>query len=98
LWDFSPILSVGIAKTVLKFMHEAKRMTLALNNKSLCLFSTVRCHRDIMLPDVFLNCVEKTIKSIEGKIGTIEDLSKRKNEEIIDPKKLDGLKLFCLNI
>ena len=98
LWDFSPILSVGIAKNVLKFMYEAKRMTLSLNDRSLCLFSTIRCHRDIMLPDVFLASVEKTIKNIEGKLGTIEQLSKQKNDEIIDPKKLDGLKLFCLNI
>ncbi|MBN2417816.1 MAG: hypothetical protein JXL81_00385 [Deltaproteobacteria bacterium] len=98
LWDFSPILTIGIAKTVLKFMYEAKRMTLALNDKSLCLFSTVRCHRDIMLPDVFLACVEKTIRNIEGKLGTIEQLSKLKNDEIIDPERLGGLKLFCLNI
>ena len=79
-------------------MYEAKRMTLALSDKNLCLFSTVRCHRDIMLPEVFLACVEKTIKNIEKKIGTIEQLEKQKNEEIIDPKNLDGLKLFCLNL
>ncbi len=98
LWDFSPILNVGIAKTVLKFMYEAKRMTLALHDKSLCLFSTVRCHRDIMLPDVFLACVQKTINSIEEKVGTMEQLSKQNNDDIIDPEMLDGLKLFCLNI
>ena len=54
--------------------------------------------KDIMPPDIFLACVEKTIKSVEEKVGTIDDLSKKRNEEIIDPRMLDGLKLFCLNI
>ena len=98
LWDFSPILNAGIAKTVLKFLYDAKRMTLSIPDTSLSMFSTARCHRDIMPPDVFLACVEKTIKSVEEKVGTIDDLSKKRNEEIIDPRMLDGLKLFCLNI
>lgn len=98
LWDFSPILNVGIAKTVLKFLYEAKRLTTSMTDKSLCLFSTVRCHRDIMLPDIFLSRVERTIKAVESTVGTIEELSKLKNDQIIDHEKLNGLKLFCLNI
>ncbi len=98
LWDFSPILNVGVARTVLEFLYEAKQRTLGLTDKGLCLFSTVRFHRDIMLPEKFLSCVEKTIRTVEEKVGTLEELSKKNNDEIIDQEKLNGLKLFCINI
>lgn len=98
LWDFSPILNAGIAKTVLNYLYEARDLTLSLPDKSLCLFSTIRCHRDVLAPDVFLQYVENTIKCVEAAVGSPEELDGKPDHEVIDPEQLDGLKLFCLNI
>ncbi|MBN2062847.1 MAG: hypothetical protein JW882_20765, partial [Deltaproteobacteria bacterium] len=98
MWDFSPILNNGIALAVLKHLYDAYELTRSLKKEKLCLFSTLRCHRDVLTPDVFLEYVKKAIDSVEEKVGNIEELRKKDKTGIIDPAKLNGLKIFCLNL
>jgi tetratricopeptide (TPR) repeat protein len=98
MWDFSPILNNDIVITVLRHLYDAYEFTKSLKKEKLCLFSTLRCHRDVLPPDIFLEYVRKAIDSVEEKVGSIKELRKKDKTDVIDPEKLDGLKLFCLNL
>ena len=98
LLDFSPVLTVGLVKAVLSGLVQACELSREYERDGLSLVSSIRCHKEILSPDRFIHYIEKTIQAVESKIGTLEQLERKDENELIAIERLDGLKLFTLNI
>ena len=98
LWDFSPIITAGIAKMVLKLLIEAREMATRLNADKVCVASVTRIRAEITPVDGFVRDIQEVIKQVEARVGKLEDLEEEEDAVPISVDKLGGLKLFCLNL
>ncbi|MBN1850604.1 MAG: hypothetical protein JW932_18690 [Deltaproteobacteria bacterium] len=98
LLDFTPVLTVGLVKTVLQWLEQARELAREYERDDLSLVSSLRCHKEVLSPDPFIHYIEKTIKAVEAKIGTLEDLERQDDHDSIAIEQLDGLVMFALNI
>ncbi len=97
-WDFSPMITVGIAKNVIKLLKEASAMAERLGNDEVGVVSITRVQAQIITVDTFVNDVQECIKQVEARVGKLEELQRKVDSDLIDTEDLGGLKLFCLNI
>jgi hypothetical protein len=51
-----------------------------------------------MPPSTFCEYVDRAVKEVEKRAGTLRELEERNDDEPISLDQLDGLKLFTLNI
>jgi hypothetical protein len=98
LFDFSPLLTVGLVKTVLTWLMQASELAKEYKQDDLYLISSIRCHKEILSPDRFSHYIEKTIQAVESKLGTLETLEEKDDNEPVAIEQLEGLRLFTLNI
>lgn len=98
LWDFSPIITVGIAKKVIEWLKQSSNLAKRLEKYNLYLMSFIRFKRELLPVDTFVKYVQNAINEIEARTGKLEDLESKEETDPIDPDRLDGLKLFCLHI
>ena len=98
LLDFSPILNVGVVKTVLTWLRQANELAREYGKDDLYLLSSLRSHKEIIPPDTFIQYIEQTINEVEARLGKLEDLEDRDDDEPIATDQLEGLKLFSLNV
>jgi hypothetical protein len=98
LFDFSPILNVGLIKTVLTWLMQSRELAQKHEEDHLYLLSSIRCHKEILPPSTFIEYVDRTAKEVEKRVGTLRELEERDDNEAISLEQLNGLKLFTLNI
>jgi hypothetical protein len=98
LFDFSPLLTVGLVKTVLAWLMQASELAKKHAQDDLFLVSSIRCHKEMISPDRFSLYMEKTIQAVESKCGTLEDLENKDDNDPVAIEQLEGLRLFTLNI
>jgi hypothetical protein len=98
LFDFSPILNIGLIRTVLSWLMQSRELARQHEEDHLYLLSSVRCHKEIMPPGTFIEYVDRAAKEVEKRVGTLRELEERDDDETIPLEQLDGLKLFTLNI
>jgi hypothetical protein len=98
LWDFSPVITVGIAKSVIKLLKEAIAKAKQLKQDKVCVVSITRVKAEIITVDRFIRDVSECIEQVESRVGSLEDLEKGEDSDPIEAEKSGGLKLFCLNI
>jgi len=98
LWDFSPMITVGMAEKVIEWLKAASEMAKRLEEDNICIYSVTRCHGDILPAETFVKHMERAIVEIENRAGRLEDLEGRGGTDPVDPERIDGLKLFCLQI
>jgi hypothetical protein len=93
LWDFSPIMTVGIAKKTLAWLEKALKYANDLSNSKLGAFSIVSWYSQIQKPEHFSKCVSLAVNKVRKIISKYLD---EENEFIIELTELEGFKLFPL--
>jgi hypothetical protein len=91
LWDFCPMITVGIAKSVLEWLEKSRNYARQLVDKNIGVFSIVAWNSQIQEPAHFVNCVTRAIDAIHGIVG---DNFHQDNQCLIDNSSLNGFKLF----
>lgn len=93
LWDFSPIITLGIAKKTLAWLEKAVKYANDLTNTKTGIFSIVSWYSQIQNPQHFAECVTLAVSNLKK---IISKYLEKDNYFIIDPKELKGFKLFPL--
>lgn len=91
MWDFSPIMTIGTAKTVLEWLEKSKMSALRVKDSKTGLFSIVSWYSQIQDPGHFISCVAKAYDQI---YSIIESKLHLDNNTVIDNDAINGLKLF----
>ena len=94
-WDFFPIITIKIAKKVIQWLHEACVLSQKLVKYKLGTTSLARFSAETMSSNLFTYYVNKAIKEIEKRVGSIEELKKRDEDESLEDK-IGGLKIIFL--
>jgi len=98
LWDFFPIRTVNIAKTVIQFLQETIPMALELEKQNLYIYSYTRCYGEMLKPQKFIQHIEKSIQMIEASTGTLEELEKKEPSQLIDEDGDSNFTLLTIHI
>ncbi len=98
LWDFLPLKTYKIARRVHEILTETIHMAQELKKENLCIYSYTRCHGEMMLPDVFMDHIQKCLEMIEACAGGKEALGESPDGQPLemDPDKRELL--FMLNL
>ncbi|KPA18235.1 hypothetical protein MHK_001549 [Candidatus Magnetomorum sp. HK-1] len=97
-WDFVPVLTVDLAIKIIKFLRKAKAEAAKILEYNLCIYSMTRFHGEILPASQFIEHVDKAIKIVESRAGTIKELEQKGKNMIIKNAKEDGIRLCLLNI
>jgi len=92
LFDYSPVMTVGLVRSVLKWLDQAK-----IDAEKLKQFKIGAVTRSsyIQSPQNFIKSIDKTSESLKRKVHTFLSFD---DNYIIDRKKLDGFKIFLENM
>lgn len=93
LWDFSPIITVKIAKIVLEWLERSRFNATQVLGSQTGLFSIISWYSQIQDPEHFIDCIDRAMGRINAVVKSSLHLH---NDTVIDPATLDGLKLFPL--
>ncbi|GAB6096780.1 hypothetical protein JCM14469_30330 [Desulfatiferula olefinivorans] len=93
LWDFSPLITVGIAKSTMEWLEKARHQARQLCETNTGIFSIISWYSHIQDPIHFIDCVTSAIKKIHDFVDTHLD---KADDYLIDKDRLDGFKLFPL--
>lgn len=97
LWDFSPVRTVGTARTAIKLLNDSKEIGHAIAVKDdVCIYSMTRVHGEVMPLEQFVEHVEKAIGMIEELAGN--NLDKRADTELIEKRDDRSHLLLTLNL
>jgi len=92
VFDFSPILTVRIVRSVLKWLEQARIFAAKLTQYKI---GAVTRSSYIQSPEHFIKTVDKTTELLKKKVNKFMSLD---DNYKIDRKKLDGFKIFLVNI
>ncbi|KPA11349.1 hypothetical protein MHK_008449 [Candidatus Magnetomorum sp. HK-1] len=95
-WDFYPELDVGIAKYILQKLSLAYELTENIKKDQICIYSITGSN--LITANQFQKQIKMSINEITKRIGTLVDLEKKKESEIIDRNKIGGFKLYLFHI
>jgi hypothetical protein len=98
LWDFLPLKNYKVARRVHELLTATIHMAQQLKKENLCIYSYTRCHGEMMLPDVFIDHIEKGLDMIESCAGGKDALQNAPDGQ---PLEMDGRErplLFMINI
>jgi hypothetical protein len=91
LWDFCPMITVGIAKLVLEWLEKSRDYARNLLDKNIGIFSIVSWYSQIQDPRHFVECSTRAIEKINAIVGN----NVNHNElTLIDSNSINGFKLF----
>lgn len=93
LWDFSPIMTVGIAKAVLEWLEKSRISARNVQSTKTGLFSIVSWYSQIQTPDHFINCITRAINKVSSVVKNKLHLD---DDTLIDNHSINGLRLFPL--
>lgn len=91
LWDFSPMITVGIAKSVLEWLEKSRISARRAQGSKTGLFSIVSWYSQIQHPDHFIECVTRAIDHVHSIVKNKLHLH---SDTLIDGQEINGLKLF----
>ncbi|MBU1172497.1 MAG: hypothetical protein KKD44_23310 [Proteobacteria bacterium] len=97
-WDFFPLRTVKIVKTVLEFLYGAIPLARELENNNLCIYSYTRCYGEILKPQEFIEHIESSIHMIETHVGTLEELEKEDSNKVLDDNGPSDFTLLTMHI
>jgi hypothetical protein len=98
LWDFLPLKTYKVARRAHELLSDTIHMAQHLKKENLCIYSYTRCHGEMMLPDVFIDHIQKCLEMIEETAGGKESLEQSPDGQ---PMELEGKErefLFMLNV
>ncbi len=95
LWDFTPVMTVRLARAIITWLEEAIAEAQALDHHRIGVYAVVGSLSQIQTARQFIACTEKTIRTIQGIMG--DDLMKEENIVRDDPKRF-GQKMLLLHI
>lgn len=94
LWDFSPILTVGIAKLALEWLDKAKSGAEELEKSKLGVYGIKAYYMQIQPAGQFITRVNKAVEVVHSAIG--EDFN-RDDLHPLDPGRCNGRKLYTMH-
>jgi hypothetical protein len=95
VWDFTPVMTVRLARTIVTWLEEAIAEAQALDHYRMGVYAVVGSLSQIQSVGQFVACTEKTIRTIQGIMG--EDLKSEENVVLDDPKRF-GQKILLLHM
>jgi len=95
VWDFTPVMTVRLARTIVTWLEEAIAEAQALDHYRMGVYAIVGSLSQIQSAGQFVACTEKTIRTIQGIMG--EDLRSEENVVLDDPKRF-GQKILLLHM
>lgn len=104
LYDFSPVLTVGIIKKVLYFLEQARETASKLSDDNVAIYSIATCFSQLQEAGEFIRCVKRSIQAIQDEMKLyFKDKSDPNflnydDDYEIKRKKLSGMKLMLLNL
>jgi len=98
LWDFSPLITVDLARKVLNWLYEAKEVSKKLEKDNLCIYSITKFNAQILNAELFIEHTECAINAIELRTDKLQVLSEMDGDKVIDQQDITQLKISLLNI
>jgi hypothetical protein len=98
LWDFLPLKTYKVARRVHELLSDTIIMAQHLKKENLCIYSYTRCHGEMMLPDVFIDHIQKCLEMIEECAGGMKDLQQSVDGQPLEMEEKERELLFMLNI
>jgi hypothetical protein len=95
IWDFAPVMTVRLARTILNWLEEAIAEAQALDHHRIGVYAVVGSLSQIQSAKQFVACTEKTIRTIQEIIGA--EWMKEDHVVLDDPKRF-GQKMLLLHI
>lgn len=95
VWDFTPVMTVCLARTIVTWLEEAIAEAQALDHQRMGVYAVVGSLSQIQSAGQFVACTEKTIRTIQGIMG--EDLRSEENLVLDDPKRF-GRKILLMHM
>lgn len=95
IWDFAPVMTVRLARTIVTWLEEAIAEAQALEPYRIGVYAVVGSLSQIQSVRQFVACTEKTIRTIQGIMG--EDLKGEEDKVLADPKRY-GQKILLLHM
>ncbi len=95
IWDFAPVMTVRLARTILNWLEEAIAEGHALEPFRIGVYAVVGSLSQIQSVRQFVACTEKTIRAIQGVLG--EDFRKEE-DTVLEDRKRFGQKMLLLHI
>ena len=98
VFDFCPILTVDVLINTTRLLKNALSLAKKQQKYEVCLGSITRFSAEVISINSFVKHIQECIDQIKERVGGIEDLEGKAENDLIDISKLRGLKLFCCNI
>jgi hypothetical protein len=95
IWDFAPVMTVRLARTILNWLEEAIAEAQALDHHRIGVYAVVGSLSQIQSARQFVACTEKTIRTVQEIMG--DDLMQEEHVVLDDPKRF-GQKMLLLHI
>lgn len=91
LWDFSPMITTGIVRSVLEWLEKSRSYARQLVITNTGIFSIVSWYSQIQDPRHFIECVTRAISKIHSIVQNNLD---HDDNVLIDNNAINGFKLF----
>jgi hypothetical protein len=95
-WDFTAELTYGDASRAIFLLKNSIQISKTLKKDQMGIYSVLGLK--LISANDFIREVQNNINAIEKKIGSIDEISARNQNEVIPTEMIGGLKLFLVNI